>query len=85
MAQDSIHNHGRSGAPVDRTVGYTGRHTHPSGFILTQMNASQALLLQHNQIEAAADHQQLIGLMAMAEEFTSSGTVHFSDPCFITG
>jgi hypothetical protein len=49
------------------------------------MDASQAFLLQNDQIQAPADHQQLIGLIAVAEELTTAGTMHLSNQGFITG
>jgi hypothetical protein len=47
------------------------------------MNTTQAPILQHDQIQAAADHLQLIGLKAMAKQFAAFAVAHFCDQGFI--
>jgi hypothetical protein len=49
------------------------------------MNATQASILQHDQIQTAADYLQLIRLKAVAKQFTMVAMAHFCDQGFIAG
>ena len=49
------------------------------------MDATQAAVLQHDQIQTAADHLQLIGLKAMAKQFATITAAHFRDQGFVAG
>jgi hypothetical protein len=49
------------------------------------MNATQAPILQHDQIQTAADYLQLISLKAVAKQFAVFAIAHFCDQGFIAG
>ena len=66
-------------------MGHTGRYAQPDRFVIPQVNATQATVLQHDQIQAAADHLQLIDLKAMAKQLTAIAAAHFRDQGFIAG
>ena len=54
VLQDSIHNHHRMAAAVDRTVGNACGNADPGGFVFPQRDSAQLTVLQHDQIERRA-------------------------------
>jgi hypothetical protein len=85
MTQHRIHHHSRTGTAVDGTVRDSGGNPQPDRLIVSQMNAAQAPVLQHDQIQAAADYLQLIRLKAVAKQFAVFAMAHFCDQGFIAG
>ena len=83
VPQHRVDDDGGHGAAVDRAVRNARWNAHPGGLVLPQTDALQTLVLQHDQIDAASQHHQLIGLMAMAEQFRLGGGRHFGDHRFV--
>ena len=68
MPQDSVHYHCRVPTAVNRTMGHTCGNPNPSDFVLAKGDAAQLAVLQHDQIDAATQHHELISLLAVAEQ-----------------
>lgn len=68
MTQDGIHHHDGTTAVVDGAMGDSRGNADPVGFVFSQCDALEEAILQNDQIDAAAQHHQLVGLMPVAEQ-----------------
>ena len=59
--------------------------TNPAGLLHPHGDGVQLFVLQNHQIHLALQQQQLIGLLAVAEEFVGWGGAHRGDQGLVTG
>ena len=69
MAQDCIHDGCRLIAADDGSMRNPRWNANPGTVFLLQSDQLELSILKNNQIQAAAQNHQLIGLVSMAEQF----------------
>jgi hypothetical protein len=85
VAQHGIDQQGGDPAPIDGAMGHPGGDPDPEALVLPQGDAAQLAVLEHHQIDRSAQHEQLIGLEAVAEELEGIAAGDLSDQGFVAG
>ena len=85
MTQDCVHHGCDLTIADDGRMRNTRRNANPGSILLLQADELKPAILENDQIQAAAQDHELIGLMAMAEQFSVRCCFHVRDQCFMAG
>ena len=85
MTQNRVHHGCGLVVADDGCVRNTRWNANPGSVVLLQADDLKLTIPEKDQIQAAAQDHELIGLMAMAEQFSVWCCFHVRDQCFMAG
>lgn len=85
MAKHRIDHQGRISPTIHGSMGNKRWNAKSGCPVSAQVDAMQAAILQHDEINGTTQHQQLVGLVAVTKYLTPCHAINFSNQHFVTG